>query len=401
MTLCKYSFWGFEQPFYILAEAKSPRKYFPKYTVLALLSTVLLYMLLNISYLLVVDKADIIPPFGEIPSSANMATLFFDRLFGDDHKKASRAMAAIIAVSIFGNLWVMTFTAARVKQEIAKEGILPFSFYIATSYNTPYGIWRRRMSKTPVLDEEVEQAPTAAFGLHWFTSVLLIVLISPIVDPRKSYSALVSLYSYTVISLLGCWVSIGLLRVKLRKTRWHWQERRQYRPWLSPLHAIVFGMATAFMLIAAFIPPGPDSPFLKSVTGIAWYIVPVVGISAPLWGMLWYWGLLCYEWKIGRHLVVSREAYWQPDPDCPGEFAQQAEIIDHTWQITLRSEMVNDFERSHAIAEKLEGSAIEQQRHSMDGDDPRLEGLGRGNKNLARAHRVPMMSERRLSDSFE
>ena len=34
----------------ILAESKSPRKYFPKYTVLALLIAALLFLLVNIAY---------------------------------------------------------------------------------------------------------------------------------------------------------------------------------------------------------------------------------------------------------------------------------------------------------------------------------------------------------------
>lgn len=40
-----------------------------------------------------------------------MATVFFGAVFGPD--LAPRVMAAIIAVSIFGNIVVMTFTASR------------------------------------------------------------------------------------------------------------------------------------------------------------------------------------------------------------------------------------------------------------------------------------------------
>jgi amino acid transporter len=266
-----YSFWGFEQPFYVLAEVKSPRRYFPRYTVFALLSVIVLYVLVVISYLLVVDKTKMVTGSPEVLLNdvKDLASQFFDKLFGGGDERGAQTMSAIIAVSIFGNLWVMTFTAARVKQEIAKEGILPLSLYIATSYKTPFGLWKQWRSN--VSDEDVEKAPTAAFGLHWFTSVLLVVLVAPIVDPSKAYTALVQLYSYTIISFLGCWVSIGLIRIKLRKTRWHWQDRRRYRPWLSPIHAIVFGLATAYMLVSAFVPPAYGSPFDQSVTGMAWY----------------------------------------------------------------------------------------------------------------------------------
>lgn len=188
-----YAFWGFEQPFYVLAEAKSPRRYFPRYTVLAFLTAVVLYLLVNISYLLVVDRSQVlIPVDGSLPTTS-LAGLFFNNLFGDEDNKGARAMAAVIAVSIFGNLWVMTFTAARIKQEIAKEGILPFSLIIATSYKTPYGLVKKWLSRGELPDEEIERAPTAAFALHWFTSVLLVVLVAPVTHVSHAYSYLVQL----------------------------------------------------------------------------------------------------------------------------------------------------------------------------------------------------------------
>jgi len=337
LILCMYTYSGFEQPFYVLAETKSPRRYFPKYTVLALGIAAVLFMLVNIAYLLAVPKNEIIPAkAGDIPHSIDMATLFFEHLF-QDQNQARRAMAALIAISIFGNLIVMTFTAARVKQEIAKEGILPKSLIIATSYTTPWGLWKRYIRRGAVRPEDLEQAPTVAFVLHWFTSILLVLVTLPIGDPRKAYSALVSLYSYTIVTLIGLWVSSGLLLVKLRKQRWHWQERRRYRPWLSPAHAIIYTIASAFMLILAFVPPAKGSPFHASVTGFQWFLVPTIGITAPLWGVLWYWGLLLYEKFTDLQLVVNRTPFWMKDPDCPSEYVQQAEIIDHTWQIRPRS----------------------------------------------------------------
>lgn len=231
----------------------------------------------------------------------------------------------------------MTFTAARVKQEIAKEGILPWSLIIAPSYPTPWALLKSFVNRSPETDDDQETAPTAAFALHWFTSVLLIVLVSPVADPRTSYDILVSLYSYTIITLLGCWVSLGLIKIKLGKNTWRWQVRRRYKPWLSPGHVIAYAAATAFMLVASFVPPAKDSPFHHSTSNAQWYVIPAIGITAPFWGVLWYWGLLIYEWKIGRQLVVSREAYWMQDPDCECEYVQRAEIVEHDWPITIRS----------------------------------------------------------------
>ncbi|KAK5715755.1 hypothetical protein LTR17_016665 [Elasticomyces elasticus] len=343
LLLAMYCFSGFEQPFYVLAETKSPRKIFPRYTVLALAIATILFILVNISYLLVVDKDVVMGNGVEQPPNIALATLFFDRLFEDDRRNAGRAMAALTAVSIFGNLWVMTFTAARVKQEIAKEGILPYSLQIATSYTTPYGLWQKWTRKHEVVGEQFEQAPTAAFALHWFTSVLLIAVTAAIFDPRKTYSALVSLYSYTIILVLGCWVSCGLLMVKYIQSPWHFRQRRRYRPWLSPVHAIIYAVATAWLLVTAFIPPQRGSPYHQDFTGLPWYIVPSIGITAPLWGLLWYGGILVRERKIHKHLVVRRAAFWTPDPDDPGEYVEWAEIIHHAWNITADDEMAEGF----------------------------------------------------------
>lgn len=186
-------------------------------------------------------------------------------------------------------------------------------------------------------DDEVETAPTAAFALHWFTSILLVVLVSPIPDPRVAYSALVSLYAYTIIGVLGLWVSAGLLMIKLRKAKWHWQERRRYRPWLSPIHAIVYAVALAFILVAAFVPPSKGSPFHRSVSGMPSWLIPTIGATAPLWGLVYYFGLRCYEWKTEQELIVTRHAYWMEDPGCKGEYVQVAEVIDQSFEIKERS----------------------------------------------------------------
>lgn len=184
--------------------------------------------------------------------------------------------------------------------------------------------------------DEVEQAPTAALALHWGTSVLQIAVTAAIVDPKKAYAALVSLYMYTIILGFAFWVSVGLLITKTRdKTKW--RESRRYRPWLSPVHVFVYGLSSAFMLIVAFVPAAKGSPFHDSVTGIPWYIIPTIGVTAPFWGVLWYWGFLFYQAKIRREqLVVTRQPYWAADPHCPGEYVQLAEVIDHTWEIPIR-----------------------------------------------------------------
>jgi amino acid transporter len=381
LMLCMYSFSGFEQPFYVLAEIRSPRKHFAKYTVLALVIAIVLFLGVNISYLLVVDK-DLV--LNDATYKSDLASLFFRNLFHGNNEQATKAMAALIALSIFGNLIVMTFTAARVKQEIAKEGILPWSLYIATSYTTPYGYYQRWRSRRPLAEHEIEHAPTAAFLLHWFTSVLLIVVTLPVKDPRYAYSALVTLYTYTIVGLLGFWVSAGLLYINLSRGKWHWKEKRRFKPWLSPLQPAVYALTSAFMLVTAFIPPRSGSPFHRSVTGISWYIIPTIGLSGPLWGVLYYWGLLTYQWKIGKQLEVSRRAYCERDPDCPDEYVQRAEIIDHTWVITASDQMPDGFAETGKMGQTI---GLRERRDPSNGpvgnDSDSMFGGNNGNGRMA------------------
>lgn len=80
-------------------------------------------------------------------------------------------MSALIATSIFGNMIIMIFTAARVKQEIAKEGIPLLSLSFATGVTTPAArlwTWLKRDSKgshQPIDDlDHQEQTPRAALA---------------------------------------------------------------------------------------------------------------------------------------------------------------------------------------------------------------------------------------------
>jgi amino acid transporter len=322
-----YTYSGFEQPFYVLSEVKKPRKIFPTWTLTAMAIAASLFLMINVAYLFAIQKMDIINN-----PNIDMATVFFRGVFGDE-SSAQRAMAALIAFSIFGNIVVMTFTAARVKQEIAKEGILPFSLTFATSHTTPFA-WLTRHFTPPSSStsplERLEQTPMAALALHWCSSVFLILVTIP-AKPTTAYNILVSLYSYTIIVLVGAWVSFGLLLTKLRTEKFHWKTRRRYRPLISPVHALVYFGTCAFVLVCAFVPPGTGSPYAYKEAGIKWYIVPIIGLSSPLWGLLWYYAFLGYQKWSGWDLQVDRRAFWMRDPDHMEEYVQRAEVVSHFW----------------------------------------------------------------------
>ncbi|KAH0556312.1 hypothetical protein GP486_005760 [Trichoglossum hirsutum] len=346
-----YSYTGFEQPFYVLSEVARPRRVFPMYTLLGMTTAVLLYVLVNVSYLCVVPKE----AYTTIPmNTIDMAGAFFHDIFDStngDHM-ARRVMSGLIAVSIFGNILVLTFTAARVKQEIAKEGILPFSLFFATGHTTPWAWlqsrWRRESNMPTALkpgdidiDDHLEQSPMAALTLHWFTSVLLIAVTS-MLRPTTAYSFLISLYSYVNVSVIGFLVAGGLLYLKLDSylrgcMGRNWVNKVSFKPWLDPLHAVVYFFAMGFFLFAAFAKPTKGSPYVKDIVGYWWFLVPAIGLSSLLWGMVWWLGLKGIEWNRRRRLDVRRTPYIEKDGD--GNYVQKVELVEHEWLAVVDSEL--------------------------------------------------------------
>ncbi|KAK4187641.1 high-affinity methionine permease [Podospora australis] len=314
-----YAYSGFEQPFYVLAEIKHPRKTFPRYTLLAMAIVTVLFVLVNIAYFCAVPSN-----LPDIAETRNMAVVFFGQVFGDE--VAKRVMAGVIAVSIFGNILVMTFTASKVKQEIAKEGILPFSLTFATSHTTLWAKWSNRNKKLAD-DEVLEQTPMAALGLHWITSIIL-VLATMGLKPAVAYSFLVSLYSYSIVIMIGFFTSAGLLYLKFRKGR-KWQPN--FRPRGGPIYAAVYGATCLFMLFAAFDPPDEASPYGYAATGIQWYLVPAIGLSVPFWGVLWYGCLRAYMAIRGMVLLIERNPTTERD-DVVGYEDQYIMVSEHITQ---------------------------------------------------------------------
>ncbi|KAJ9664081.1 hypothetical protein H2201_005321 [Coniosporium apollinis] len=323
-----YSYSGFQQPFYVLSEVRTPRKIFPKSTLFALAVGATLFMLVNIAYFMAVPKDVQL----NSPETA-MATLFFGRTFGN--KTAQQALAGLVAFSIFGNIVVMTFTASRVKQEIAKEGILPFSLFFATSRTTPYAWLKARWKPRPAAgtgDDHLEQTPMAALGLHWAMSVIL-VAATAMLPPVTSYSVLVELYSYVVRILVPMVVSGGLLYLKSNR-RIKWSSKANFKPWTGPVHVVIYFATLAFLAVVSFVKPSAGSPFTSVAGHVKWFIVPSVGISALLWGLIWFLGLKLVMWARGREIRVIRTPIIVPDVD--GQWVQKAELIDHGWYTKQR-----------------------------------------------------------------
>jgi hypothetical protein len=175
----------------------------------------------------------------------DLATLFFYAVFGSENAK--RGMQGVIALSIFGNseivvrfifasiliysiVVVMTYTASRVKQEIAKEGILPGALFFATGKTTPIGWFTSKFLKKDRGEalieggnnnarDPLEQSPMAALALHWASSLLLIAVTSSL-NTDTAYTFLTHLYSYVIVVFVSFWVTTGLIYCKFIRKNW-------------------------------------------------------------------------------------------------------------------------------------------------------------------------------------
>ena len=226
----------------------------------------------------------------------------------------------------------LTPTQFQVKQEIAKEGIFGrrLSRFLARSTDTPYAYFKARRSRLPPSQQvPPEQAPAAALLLHWIFSMILIGATSSTI-PDIAYTTLVSLYSYTIVVLVGFFVASGLLYLRfISKERRMWKADAGFRPWGGPTAAIIYSLACAFLIIAAFLPPSAGSPSHKSSAEIEWWIVPTVGLGCLALAFVYY---LVFAYVVPlvkkEMLFVERKATIVREN---GEWVQALETVEAEW----------------------------------------------------------------------
>ena len=242
-----YSYKGWENANYVLGELRHPQKTLSIAAPVAIGGVMTLYVLANVAYFAAIPKTDL------ANSGVTVAGLFFRNVFGNS--AGARALPVFVAISNLGNVLAVSFAHARVNQELAKEGILPFSRFFAS--NKPFN------------------APAASLFLHWI--VTLIVLIAP--PSGEAYEFIVDLYTYP-----GAWintfVAAGLIYLHLNREREQWNS-----PWHSifPIN-LIYMLSNIFLALVPFIPPD------KKTTSYPYYVFPVVGVGVLVLGMV-YWAV--------------------------------------------------------------------------------------------------------------
>ncbi|KAI8720118.1 hypothetical protein NCS52_00456500 [Fusarium sp. LHS14.1] len=246
-----FAFSGFDQDF-ILGEIKHPRKTYPRSMWWGVGMVSALYMAVNICYMIIVPT--------DIQETYNVAQAFFYIIFNaspEDPKgyEIKRAVNAFLAISSFGNIVVMTYTAARMKQEIAKQGFIPFTSFFASNRDVSLGkflMWleggerksknhhmgnghpgvlepqgydtqkvagnrkpRGRFFKFLNPSNHREKTPVGALVLH-FASCIVLILATLNTSASDAYSVLSGLIAYLTSAWFGIFLALGILILHFR-----------------------------------------------------------------------------------------------------------------------------------------------------------------------------------------
>lgn len=377
MFFAMFSYTGFEQPFYVLAEVQRPKKIFAKYVLIAMGIVIVLFPLTNAAFFCVVP---FVPDRGTGAVPNNMALEFWDIIIRGGDKTADTsasqrasqsAVSAVLGVIIIGNIMAQTYTGTRVKQEIAKEGILPYSLAIATGSDSLYvrtraavacfkkydgafkvRLWaaiarfrRRDVAHPPGFDgdyiaDHPEQVPMIATLLHTVIGIVLVIAVGSPTKPSTAYRILTYLRVFTIIVVLGLLTVAGLVFLRIDSWRHgvhaggrRWLEIRQWpeKPWpwadwVNSLPAFVAALVLAFMSLAVFAKPSQIRPAELS---IPYWVYPLAGWLSLGAGILWWAVLFWWRRKRWRGLSVDRLPHLVED-----DFSQPvvaAELIKHTW----------------------------------------------------------------------
>ncbi|OCL05476.1 putative methionine permease [Glonium stellatum] len=254
-----YSYAGLNNVNNVLNEVKHPVRTLKTVAPAALLTVCCLYLLVNVAYFIVV-------PIDELKESGELiAALFFEKVFGAGFGKTVLPLA--IAISAAGNVMVVTYALARVNQEIARQGFLPYSRILASSY--PFG------------------APLGGLIVHYIPSLLVITLP----PPGDVYTFILDVEGYPG-QFFALASSIGLLLLRYKRR----DLKRPFKAWLP---AVFLRIILCLALIAApFFPPKGwrgDVDFFYATYAIKHWLT----FSSIIFGVLyWYiWTVAIPRWR--------------------------------------------------------------------------------------------------------
>ena len=184
-----------------------------------------------------------------------------------------------------------------VKQEIAKEGILPGSIYLASSYKFSFRHGFQRLQdgsagKFP----HTEKAPVAALALHWIVTFILILAavfattsggVNGSYNYVPGWALLLTGYTYCLDVVYFSCIGVGMLYLRLWPGS-KWRYKSPIPHLVGVACAVLFTATNVFPLICIWI-PDPEHGYLALAEDvIVWFasqtfVISVIGASFIYW----------------------------------------------------------------------------------------------------------------------
>ncbi|KIW62550.1 hypothetical protein, variant 1 [Phialophora macrospora] len=357
-----FAFGGFEQPNYVLGEISRPHRTYPIAMAASVSIVGVLYMAVNVSYMVVVPKQMQI-------DGASVAESFFRLTYGalaQDDNTGARIFSAFLAISSLGNIIVMTYTAARVKQEIAKEGLLPWPKFFGQNKDLSFGRLLRWAQRTRIINRPFgsilrlrwlapelhsERTPVGALVLHLLTCAILLFATYG-ETPQNAYLLLTGIAAYVVNACFGSLLAAGILYLRFSKARDWRHKATNIHPWLSVAAATIYLVGNLFPVITSWVKPDKslslssgaiDSSGILSADDretsgnpLSWFLVPTVGWAVLGFAALWWLGAAFVVRRIERHthteFTIEREFDFDEDPPGSGAYVQVHETVYLSWK---------------------------------------------------------------------
>lgn len=290
----------------------------------------------------------------DLQERENVAQQFFYIIFNADPKdprryEIKRAVNAFLAISSFGNIVVMTYTAARMKQEIAKQGFLPFTSFFASNRDVSLGkflMWleggERKSKNQPtenghqgVLEPQGydaqkvagnrkprgrffkflnpsnhrEKTPVGALVLH-FASCIVLILATYNTSASNAYSILSGLIAYLTSAWFGFFLALGILILHFRgppttqpaltpryhqvpnqgpvQRSWAQMTRGSVNPKLSISCGCLYLVGNLYPIITGWVPPSK----VITLGSPAWWAVPLISWCVLAFSTIWFLGFI-------------------------------------------------------------------------------------------------------------
>jgi hypothetical protein len=257
-------------------------------------------------------------------ATPDIALQFLINIMGPS--KAPKVLAVFTTINSLGNVIGMTFAASRVKQEIAKEGVIPFAKFFGENRV----LFRRIRSNGTVSD--AEPTPYGALLLHWLFAMFLIFVTWP-TKPIHAYRILVNLYSYVTDVVPSFLLGVGMLSLRFFT---NWNSKSPVPGWLSITAAFIFTLSNGFPLVAIWVPPmnAKTAAIRNIIPEFPWYMTGTLSAALILSSVL-YWVGFRYVWprfgaRKGKEFVVEREPVFRMQN---GVRVEWHEIVLHSWMV--------------------------------------------------------------------